>query len=72
MGRKWLLPVGLIALLVIGAGVSRGDYRSVLAIALLTALAIGGYSWYHRRLNVSDRTPPGSPGPAPVGRPSDS
>ena len=39
----------LLASVLIGAGVSRGDYRSVLAIALLTALAIGGYYWYQRR-----------------------
>jgi uncharacterized membrane protein YdjX (TVP38/TMEM64 family) len=62
----------LLASVLIGAGVSRGDYRSVLAIALLTVLAIGGYYWYQRRLNISDRTPPGSPGPARAARPSDS
>jgi uncharacterized membrane protein YdjX (TVP38/TMEM64 family) len=39
----------LLASVLIGAGVSRGDYRSVLAIALLTLLAIGGYYWYQRR-----------------------
>ncbi len=39
----------LLASVLIGAGVSRGDYRSVMAIALLVLLAIGGYSWYHRR-----------------------
>src|SRR6266851_3347335 len=39
----------LLASVLIGAGVSRGDYRSVLAIALLTLLAIGGYYWYERR-----------------------
>jgi len=39
----------LLASVLIGAGVSRGDYRSVLAIALLTVLAIGGYYWYQRR-----------------------
>jgi len=39
----------LLASVLIGAGVSRGDYRSVIAIALLVLLAIGGYYWYHRR-----------------------
>src|SRR2546422_3860782 len=49
----------LLASVLIGAGVSRGDYRSVLAIALLAVLAIGGYYWYQRR-NL--------PGSAPAGR----
>ncbi len=39
----------LLASVLIGAGVSRGDYRSLMAIALLALLAIGGYYWYHRR-----------------------
>jgi len=48
----------LLASVLIGAGVSRGDYRSVLAIALLAALAIGGYYGYHRRsLGASARRP---------------
>jgi uncharacterized membrane protein YdjX (TVP38/TMEM64 family) len=38
----------LLASVLIGAGVSRGDYRSVIAIALLVLLAIGGYYWYQR------------------------
>lgn len=62
----------LLASVLIGAGVSRGDYRSVLAIALLTVVAIGGYYWYQRRMNVNDRTPPGSPEQGRAGRPSDS
>ena len=43
----------LLASVVIGAGVSRGDYRSVIAISLLVLLAIGGYYWYHRRNRAS-------------------
>ena len=39
----------LLATVLIGAGVSRRDYRSVLAIGLLVLLAIGGYYWYQRR-----------------------
>ncbi len=39
----------LLASVLIGAGVSRGDYRSLMAIALLALLAIGGYYWYQRR-----------------------
>ncbi len=39
----------LLASVLIGAGVSRGDYRSVIAIALLVLAAIGGYYWYQRR-----------------------
>ena len=38
----------LLASVLIGAGVSRGDYRSVIAIALLVLMAIGGYYWYQR------------------------
>ena len=38
----------LLASVLIGAGVSRGDYRSVIAIALLVLLAISGYYWYQR------------------------
>ena len=49
IGRDRLAKVDrALASVLIGAGVSRGDYRSVLAIALLTALAIGGYYWYQR------------------------
>src|SRR6266516_4083315 len=62
----------LLASVLIGAGVSRGDYRSVIAIALLVLLAISGYYWYHRRLNVSDRTPPRSPEQGRAARPTDS
>ncbi len=43
----------LLASVVIGAGVSRGDYRSVIAISLLVLLAIGGYYWYDRRNRAS-------------------
>ena len=43
----------LLASVMIGAGVSRGDYRSVIAISLLVLLAIGGYYWYHRRNRAS-------------------
>ena len=43
----------LLASVMIGAGVSRGDYRSVIAIALLVLVAIGGYYWYQRRLRTS-------------------
>src|SRR6266487_94775 len=43
----------LLASVLIGTGVSRGDYRSVIAIALLVLLAIGGYYWYHRRNRAS-------------------
>ena len=39
---------GLLGSVLIGAGVSRGDYRSVIAIAVLVLLAIGGYYWYQR------------------------
>src|SRR6266480_262138 len=43
----------LLASVLIGSGASRGDYRSVIAIALLVLLAIGGYYWYHRRNRAS-------------------
>src|SRR5205823_14585367 len=43
----------LLASVLIGAGVSRGDYRSVIAIALLVLLAIGGDYWYHRWYRAS-------------------
>jgi len=43
----------LLASVMIGAGVSRGDYRSVIAVSLLVLLAIGGYYWYHRRNRAS-------------------
>ena len=43
----------LLASVMIGAGVSRGAYRSVIAISLLVLLAIGGYYWYHRRSRAS-------------------
>ena len=43
----------LLASVMFGAGVSRGDYRSVIAISLLVLLAIGGYYWYHRRNRAS-------------------
>ena len=62
----------LLASVLIGTGVSRGDYRAVIAIALLALLAIGGYYWYHRRLNVSGRTPPRSPEQGRAARPTDS
>ena len=38
----------LLASVLIGAGVSRGDYRSLLATAGVMLLAIGGYYWYRR------------------------
>ena len=43
----------LLASVMIGAGVSRGDYRSVIAISLLVLLAIGIYYWYHHRHRAS-------------------
>src|SRR5437879_1545869 len=43
----------LLASVMIGAGVSGGDYRSVIAVSLLVLLAIGGYYWYHRRNRAS-------------------
>ena len=43
----------LHASVMIGAGVSGGDYRSVIAVSLLVLLAIGGYYWYHRRNRAS-------------------
>jgi len=46
----------LLASVLIGAGVSRGDYRSVIAIALLVLLAIGGYYWYQKS-NVGASAP---------------
>src|SRR5207249_1395839 len=46
----------LLASVLIGAGVSRGDYRSVMAVALLVLLAIGGYYWYQRS-NVGASAP---------------
>jgi uncharacterized membrane protein YdjX (TVP38/TMEM64 family) len=64
---------GLLASVLIGAGVSRGDFRSVIAIAFLAVLAIGGYYWYQRRRRPpTGRTPPGSPEPARAARPTDS
>jgi uncharacterized membrane protein YdjX (TVP38/TMEM64 family) len=38
----------LLASVLIGAGVSRGDYRSLGATAVVMLLAIGGYYWYRR------------------------
>jgi uncharacterized membrane protein YdjX (TVP38/TMEM64 family) len=38
----------LLASVLIGAGVSGGDSRSLVAIALLALLASGGYYWYER------------------------
>jgi len=38
----------LLASVLIGAGVSRGDYRSLIATAVVLLLAIGGYYWYRR------------------------
>ena len=38
----------LLASVLIGAGVSRGDYRSLGATAVVLLLAIGGYYWYRR------------------------
>ena len=46
----------LLASVLIGAGVSRADYRSVIAVALLVLLAIGGYYWYQRS-NVGASAP---------------
>jgi uncharacterized membrane protein YdjX (TVP38/TMEM64 family) len=62
----------LLASVLVGAGVSRRDYRSVIAIALLVLVAIGGYYWYQRRRHLTGRRPPGSPGPARAARPTDS
>lgn len=38
----------LLATVLIGAGVSRGDYRSLIATAVVLLLAIAGYAWYWR------------------------
>ncbi len=38
----------LLASVLIGAGVSRADYRSLGATAVVLVLAIGGYYWYQR------------------------
>jgi len=38
----------LLASVLIGTGVSRGDYRSLIATAVVLLLAIGGYYWYRR------------------------
>jgi len=38
--------------------VSRGDYRSVIAIALLVLLAIGGYYWYQRYNRMASASEP--------------
>src|SRR5256886_3014039 len=51
----------LLASVLIGSGVSRGDYRSVIAIALLVLLAIGGGYSDHPPLHVRGPTPPPSP-----------
>ena len=48
----------LLASVLIGAGVSRGDYRSVIAIALLVLLAIGGYYWYQRYNRMASASEP--------------
>src|SRR2546428_9641124 len=52
----------LLASVMIGAGVSRGDYRSVIAISLLVLLAIGGDYWHHPRERAA--TSAASSGPA--------
>ncbi len=38
----------LLASVLIGAGVSRGDYRSLVATVAVMLLAIAGYYWYRR------------------------
>src|SRR6266513_2575285 len=48
----------LLASVLIGAGVSRGDYRSVIAIALLVLLASGGYYWYQRYNRMASASEP--------------
>src|SRR3989442_571952 len=61
----------LLASVMIGAGASRGDYRSVIAISLLVLLAIGGDYWYRPRdpAACSSASPvPGEPRPLPPRR----
>lgn len=52
----------LLASVLVGAGLSRGDYRSVIATVLVLLLAIGGFYWYARSARTRGR-----PGATPAG-----